>query len=192
MAPSGSGKTTLLRLMNRIEQADSGTIEGLPKRIGTVFQEDRLCEEYDVITNIMLIMKCKYYKKQSGKKEYNKKAISKRENNINETKHSRKAVSETIKKEASRILPEECLTKKASELSGGMRRRCAILRALLSDSELIIMDEPFTGLDDENRRKTAEYILDNLNGRTLIVTTHREEDVELLGAVKVDLEAVQL
>ncbi|MDE6749588.1 MAG: ATP-binding cassette domain-containing protein [Lachnospiraceae bacterium] len=167
MAPSGSGKTTLLRLINRIERSDAGKIDGLPEYIGTVFQEDRLCEEYDVISNIMLTMK-----RESREKE-------------NDCKN--RIIVETVRKEALRILPEECLTKKVSELSGGMRRRCAILRAMLSDAELLIMDEPFTGLDDENREKTAAYILDKLNGRTLIVSTHREEDVKLLGAIRIKL-----
>lgn len=167
MAPSGSGKTTLLRLINRIERADTGTIDGLPEYIGTVFQEDRLCEEYDVIANIMLTIKMAGSGKAGGCKN--------------------KIIAESVRKEAMHILPEECLTKKVSELSGGMRRRCAILRALLSDAELLIMDEPFTGLDDENRKKTAEYILDKLNGRTLIVSTHRDEDVNLLGAVRIKL-----
>lgn len=167
MAPSGSGKTTLIKLMNRIEQPDKGTIDGIPKYIGTVFQEDRLCEEYDVITNIMLTMK-------NGSIE-------------NVSSYNNKITIESVSKEAQQILPEECLTKKVSELSGGMRRRCAILRALLSDAELLIMDEPFTGLDDENRKKTAVYILDKLNGRTLIVSTHREEDVNLLDAVQIML-----
>ena len=94
---------------------------------------------------------------------------------------------ESVRKEALHILPEECLSKKVSELSGGMKRRCAILRALLSEAELIIMDEPFTGLDDENRRKTVAYILEKLNGRTLIVSTHREEDVKLLDAILIKL-----
>lgn len=167
MAPSGSGKTTLLRLMNRIELPDAGTIEGLPEYIGVVFQEDRLCEDYDVISNIMLTMKRENREKENGCKNV--------------------IIAESVRKEALNILPEECLTKKVSELSGGMRRRCAILRALLSDAELLIMDEPFTGLDDENREKTAVYILNKLNGRTLIVSTHREEDIELLDAVKIKL-----
>lgn len=170
MAPSGSGKTTLLRLLNHIEQPDSGTIQGLTGPAGTVFQEDRLCEEYDVITNIMLIIK--------------------RDSEIaNETKNSRNngKILEAIEKEVMRILPKECLTKKVSELSGGMKKRCAILRALLSDSDVLIMDEPFAGLDDENRKKTAAYILDKLEGRTLLVTTHREEDVALLDAIKCEL-----
>lgn len=165
MAPSGSGKTTLLRLLNHIEQPDSGTIQGLTGPAGTVFQEDRLCEEYDVITNIMLTAKGDGY----GKDFRNIKP------------------SEKIRTEASNILPAECLNKKVSELSGGMRRRCAILRALLSDSDVLIMDEPFAGLDEENRKKTATYILDKLEGRTLLVTTHREEDVALLDAIKCEL-----
>ncbi len=169
MAPSGSGKTTLLRLMNRIERPDTGTIDGLPEYIGTVFQEDRLCEEYDVIANIMLTMR----RGNSGKVR----------------SYKNKITIESVSKEAMHILTEECLTKKVSELSGGMRRRCAILRALLSDAELFIMDEPFTGLDDENREKTAAYILDKLNGRTLIVSTHREEDVNLLNAVQIKLQS---
>lgn len=152
MAPSGGGKTTLLRLLTGIEQADGGMIEGVPKHIGMVFQEDRLCESYDVITNLMLTAKNK-----------------------------------DVRMEALSLLPEDCLTKPVSELSGGMKRRCAILRAMLSDSDIIMMDEPFTGLDEENRRKTAGYILDKLRGRTLLVTTHRKEDMELLKAELVKL-----
>ena len=159
MAPSGGGKTTLLRILNGLEQADDGVIEGIPEHISMVFQEDRLCEEYDVISNIVLTMR-------RGEKGL---------------------TALQVKEEALKLLPEECLTKPVSELSGGMRRRCAILRAMLSDSDIIMMDEPFTGLDEENHRKTVAYILERLNGRTLLVTTHRNEDVELLHAVRVEI-----
>lgn len=160
MAPSGSGKTTLLRLLNQIEQADSGSIEGLTGRVGMVFQEDRLCEEYNTVKNIMLT-------------------------NL-ETADNNAAVRTFIKNEASQILPKDCLDKPVKELSGGMKRRCAILRAMLSGADIIIMDEPFTGLDEENRRKTALYILERLKGRTLLVTTHQETDVELLKGRKIE------
>lgn len=166
MAPSGSGKTTLLKLINRIEKPDSGIIQGIDGIAGTVFQEDRLCEEYDAITNIMLTAKRDGY----------------------ETDVSKMKMLEIIENEASKILPRECLNKKVSELSGGMRRRCAILRAVLSDSDILIMDEPFAGLDDENRKKTADYILGRLNGRTLIAATHNAKDIELLGAVRIEFE----
>lgn len=167
MAPSGAGKTTLLNLLNRTVLPETGTIEGVPERIGMVFQEDRLCGEYDVGVNIMLASR---QTADSGKR-------------IDKTE-----VKRSILAEASEILPEECLTKTVSELSGGMKRRCAVLRAMLSGAELVVMDEPFAGLDDESRERTAAYILKKLNGRTLLMTTHRSEDVELLGAELVTLK----
>lgn len=155
MAPSGTGKTTFLRILTGLDNADGGKVEGMPARTGMVFQEDRLCEEYDAVCNIMLGM-------GKGTVEY-------------------------VRAEAAKILPEDCLTKPVKELSGGMRRRVALLRAVLSDSELLILDEPFAGLDEENRARSAEYLLDRLEGRTLLVTTHREDDVELLQGMKVTL-----
>ena len=155
MAPSGTGKTTFLRILTGLDNADSGEVAGMPAHTGMVFQEDRLCEEYDAICNIMLGM-------GKGTVEY-------------------------VRSEAAKILPEDCLTKPVKELSGGMRRRVALLRAVLSNSGLLILDEPFAGLDEENRARSAEYLLKRLGGRTLLVTTHREDDVELLQGVKVTL-----
>ena len=57
-------------------------------------------------------------------------------------------------------------------LSGGMKRRIALLRAIESDSELIIMDEPFKGLDEDTKDKVIDYTLARLNGRTAIIVTH--------------------
>lgn len=75
--------------------------------------------------------------------------------------------------------------KPVSELSGGMRRRTALARALLCSSELLVLDEPFTGLDEENRLLAADAILEYRNSRTLIFVTHRQEDLSLLGAEQV-------
>ncbi len=160
MAPSGAGKTTLLKLISGIERPDSGMIEGRPEHVGMVFQEDRLCERYNVITNIMLTTKADDIMK--------------------------------IRKEALCLLPESSLNKPVNELSGGMKRRCSILRAMLSCSEIVIMDEPFNGLDEENRRKAALYILERLNGRTLIITTHRDEDIELFNKLCPDIRKEML
>ncbi len=165
MAPSGAGKTTLLNLLNGIVRPEAGMIEGVPD-IGMVFQEDRLCGEYDTVVNIMLAYG---HAADCGKR------------------NDREEVRSRILAEASEILPVECLTKPVKELSGGMKRRCAVLRAMLSDAEFIVMDEPFAGLDVESRERTAAYILKKLCGRTLLVTTHRAEDVELLGAELVTL-----
>lgn len=92
-----------------------------------------------------------------------------------------------VRREAALILPESCLDQPVRALSGGMRRRVALLRAALSDAEVLILDEPFAGLDEENRARTATYLLDRLHGRTLLVTTHREEDAALLQGIRVPL-----
>lgn len=72
--------------------------------------------------------------------------------------------------------------KKASELSGGMRRKLAIARFLLLDGDVLFLDEPFRALDDESRRNAAEVLRDFRRGRTMVFITHDEEDVSLLEA----------
>ena len=84
------------------------------------------------------------------------------------------------------LLPPDSLNKKAGELSGGMKRRLAVIRAMLHDSDCVILDEPFTGLDDESRLKTIDFIRKHLNGRLLIVTSHDERGLGDLLVVNID------
>lgn len=155
MAPSGAGKTTLLRILAGLEQADGGTVEGtISNAVGMVFQEDRLCEDFDTITNVMLIMR----------------------------KRCRQEMQQYVEEQAQRILPEECLHKPVRELSGGMRRRVCLLRAVLGDAQLLLLDEPFNGLDEDTRERVASFLLEQQRGRTILVTSHQREDAELLKA----------
>ena len=71
------------------------------------------------------------------------------------------------------------------ELSGGMKRRVAIARAVLADSKLIIMDEPFKGLDLDTRKTVIDFILKKIPSVTLIIITHSPEEAELLKADKI-------
>ncbi|MCM1143643.1 MAG: ATP-binding cassette domain-containing protein [Blautia sp.] len=178
MAPSGGGKTTLLRLLGGMEPADGGEIRGMPERIGMVFQEESLMEERDVISNLLAVAgseKTKTEKIEAGRTK---------------RRQYRKKTQEIgrIRTEAAEILPEECLDKPVRGLSGGMKRRCAVLRAMLSGASFFMMDEPFAGLDEASRRRTAAYILKKLEGRTLLITTHRAEDAALLDALRIDLQ----
>lgn len=77
---------------------------------------------------------------------------------------------------------ENCLDLPASQLSGGMARRVALARALLTKPALLILDEPFTGLDEAARLRCAEAIRDLPGDITVLLVTHREEDAALLGA----------
>lgn len=72
------------------------------------------------------------------------------------------------------------LTQKVQELSGGMKRRVCLARALTYGGCCLLLDEPFTGLDEENRRKAADCIRRYQNGRMVLVSTHEEKDAALL------------
>lgn len=81
-------------------------------------------------------------------------------------------------------LEDESQKKPVRLLSGGQARRVSLARALLAKGELLILDEPFTGLDDGTRQLCAAAIRDYRQGRTLLVVTHNLEDVPLLGVEK--------
>ena len=70
----------------------------------------------------------------------------------------------------------------AAELSGGMARRAAIARALVFDGEMLILDEPFRGLDEDTRARTAACIFEMAEGKTLLLITHDEREAALLCA----------
>lgn len=69
-----------------------------------------------------------------------------------------------------------------STFSGGMKRRAAVARAMAVPSAILLMDEPFTGLDERTRDEVISYILRYRGDRMLLLTTHEPEDVEKLGA----------
>lgn len=65
--------------------------------------------------------------------------------------------------------------------SGGMKRRLALARALLAEGELLILDEPFTGLDDENRTRALSCIREAAQTRCVLLVTHDDADAAALG-----------
>lgn len=154
MSPSGSGKTTLMRIMMGLETPDEGIVAitpgGKTAAISAVFQEDRLCESFSPMDNVMMCV-------------------------------GRSLKASRVRWEMGKLLPEECLNRPVSTLSGGMKRRVAVLRALLTPSDILIMDEPFTGMDEELKRSVIAYIREKQDGRILILSTHQEEDVALIG-----------
>ena len=67
-------------------------------------------------------------------------------------------------------------------LSGGMRRRVALVRSILADSDMILLDEPFKGLDENARRMVIDYFTERTRGKTTLVVTHDPEEAEMLRA----------
>ena len=95
--------------------------------------------------------------------------------------------SGNLREEYLKLLPADTLGLPASSLSGGERRRLCILRAMLRHSQIVIMDEPFAGLDEATKQYTADWILKNLNGRTLIYTAHDPDPVIWPGSEEIKL-----
>lgn len=70
------------------------------------------------------------------------------------------------------LLEKEAFSKPCKQLSGGMKRRVALVRAMEADSDVVLLDEPFTGMDEETKRKAEEYIKKRQNGRVVVIATH--------------------
>ena len=153
MAPSGAGKTTLLRILMGLEMPDRGTITGLQGlRLSAVFQEDRLCENLNLVSNLRLVTP---------------------------------TLSQSAAEEAlTAVGLTDCLHQPVRELSGGMRRRVAILRALLAEYDLLFLDEPFKGLDRETKDVVMADTRRRCDGRTVLFVTHDPTELEAMGAVQ--------
>ena len=76
---------------------------------------------------------------------------------------------------------EDCIGKYPHQLSGGQKRRVAILRALAYGGDVLLLDEPFQGLDETAQQRMAELIDQVWAGRTLLLATHNVREAELLG-----------
>ena len=83
-----------------------------------------------------------------------------------------------------------CLYKRVRELSGGMKRRVAILRALLYDYDLLIMDEPFKGLDKVTKSKVMDFVINEINDKSAIIITHDIDDIEYFKSKGLEINCI--
>ena len=92
-----------------------------------------------------------------------------------------------IRNELQRLGMYDCENQPVSELSGGMRRRVSILRALLAEYDVLFMDEPFKGLDSALKKDVIAYVMEKTVGKTVIVVTHDRSEADLLQAEMINL-----
>ena len=158
MAPSGAGKTTLLRILMGLERPDGGTIDGLAGlRLSAVFQEDRLCPQLTPEENVALVLPAEQYKAKTQYKEQ-------------------------IRKDLIQLgLDDEALALPARKLSGGQKRRTALLRALWAESDTLLLDEPFTGMDPAAMKKAAAMLKARCGAKPALLATHDQLAIRELG-----------
>ena len=162
MGPSGMGKTTLLRIIMNLESKDSGEITGIDPDV----EISSMFQEDRILPMLSAVA------------------------NVN-MMHEKKRPVKEIKEDLSQILPKKCLRQPVCELSGGMKRRVSLARCMHYQGKMIILDEPFTGLDMATKQEVISYILKNRRSRILLVATHGIEDAALLGAEVIHLEDCQ-
>lgn len=170
LGTSGCGKTTTLQLLNRLIDADSGTVEinGLDVRrqephllrrsIGYVIQDAGLFPHYTVAENMAVVPRLLDW----------------------ETDRIRQRTQELL---LMLRLPEIVLTRFPDQLSGGQRQRIGLARALAADPPIILMDEPFGALDPITRAAIRREFreLEALQRKTIVLVTHDVREAVNLG-----------
>ena len=146
-----------------------------------------LCGESGAGKTTVLRLICGFEKADSGKVEVNGKlSVVFQENRL----FSGFSAFENVNLVCdNKKLTEELLTgvglwedrdKLITELSGGMARRVAVARALAYPHDILILDEPFTGIDESRKHKIMDNILEKAAGKTLILVSHDEEECEYM------------
>ena len=97
---------------------------------------------------------------------------------------------EVMARHLSELRLGDSLHKPVRTLSGGMKRRVAIARAVLAPGELIVLDEPFTGLDKDTKETVLNYLKHHTQGRTLIIVTHDSAERDALADDVLDMSPV--
>lgn len=161
-APSGQGKTTLLQLLNGTLRPISGEITGLPQQTANLFQEPTLLPQLTAKENIML-----------GGAAYYDRAI--------------------LEQQSLRLLTAFQLEKQAemypAALSYGQQQRVALARALMFPAGLLLLDEPFNGLDVELRQLVARFLVEWQQEKqaTVVFSSHHADEIRAMNAEVITL-----
>ena len=150
MGASGSGKTTLLRLLAGMISPDSGNVTRETDSISFVFQDTALLPWLTALENVNLVLS------------------------------DSRATLPLAREWLARVgLADEC-DAFPSTLSGGMRQRVALARALAVDADLLLLDEPFRGLDDALHEQMLDLICEVRRDKTTVLVTHDRRDLRIV------------
>jgi NitT/TauT family transport system ATP-binding protein len=166
LGPSGCGKSTLLRIIAGLDKANEGQIVlGSGTKIAYVFQDAHLLPWRNVLRNVALPLEL-----------------------MGESRQKRLAAAETA---LAHVGLADAMRRYPNQLSGGMRMRVSLARALVTEPNLLLLDEPFAALDEITRQKLDEQLrkLWQQRGLTVLFVTHSTSEAVFLANRAVVLSA---
>lgn len=163
IGPNGAGKTTTIRMIVNITAPDEGTIELFGQQINPELQDriGYLPEERGLYKKMKVVDQLRFFGELKNVKG--------------------KQADEAIDRWLARVKLAEWKNKKAMELSKGMQQKIQFIAAVMHEPDLMILDEPFSGLDPVNQEVLKEIVLElKAAGKTIIFSTHQMELAERL------------
>lgn len=161
MGESGCGKTTLMEILLGLRPCDSGEIEGLSGR-----QCSAVFQEDRLCENLTAVANVRLVCPKS---------VSRGE----------------IEAELAAVGLGDSLDKPVREFSGGMRRRAAIVRGMMAPFDVIFLDEPFHGLDEQTRETAMLYVKRRIAGNTALLITHDPREAQFMGGVVLHMDRLE-
>lgn len=158
MGPSGVGKTTVTNLILGLIRPDAGTVQGCRGKRFAAVFQEDRLIEHWDAVDNIKLV-C-----------------------------DKSITCSQIKNELEAVGLSDVDGKVVRDFSGGMRRRVTLVRALMAKSEILILDEPLKGLDDELKKHIIDYIKEKTEGKTVIIVTHDKEELQLFDANLVSME----
>ena len=192
---SGSGKTTLLRILAGLEQPDEGEVIRESMENLESLESPESLESLETSESLESMESRKILKTRKTDAAgpvgmvFQESRLLSDLNAIRNVAYGVRGKIDQVQLRAQlrEVLPEADLTLPVHQYSGGMRRRVEMVRAVFPGNGLLLLDEPFAGLDVENKKRTISYLLSRRKQATVICTSHDPAESRMLQAGEIFL-----
>lgn len=191
---SGSGKTTLLRILAGLEQPDEGEVIREKREAPESLETSERLESLESLESRKILKTRKADAPGPIGMVFQESRLLSDLSAIGNVAYGVRGKIDQVQLRAQlrEVLPEADLTLPVHQYSGGMRRRVEMVRAVFPGNGLLLLDEPFAGLDVENKKRTISYLLSCRKQATVICTSHDPEESRMLQAGEIFLEEGKL
>lgn len=186
---SGSGKTTLLRILAGLEQPDEGEVIREKREAPESLETSERLESMESLESRKILKTRKADAPGPVGMVFQESRLLSDLSAIRNVAYGVRGKIDQVQLRAQlrEVLPEADLTLPVHQYSGGMRRRVEMVRAVFPGNGLLLLDEPFAGLDVENKKRTISYLLSRRKQATVICTSHDPEESRMLQAGEIFL-----